>query len=162
LVTILLVGEGAAEQNLLGFLKGLYVPRGSGVRVTIKNAHGKGAGHVVNYAIRQCRNAAYDFKLALLDSDTGWNEETRNLALKEEVQVLLCEPCIEALLLRIHGHAVGGYTSPQLKQRFKQQFGREAHDPRVYDDAFGREVLELARCQIQELDRLIKAFSAQT
>lgn len=161
LVTILLVGEGAAEEALLRFLKGLYAPRGSGVSVTIKNARGKGAGHVVDYAIRQCRNSDFDFKMALLDADTGWRPTVQQRALQENVQVLLCEPCLEALLLRIHGQGVMGYSSAQLKQRFEQQFGRAAHDPRVYDASFGRDVLEEARKTIQELDRLINAFGIQ-
>ena len=57
--TILLVGEGHAEVALLTHLKGLYASRGSGVAISIRNARGKGAAYVVNYAIRQTRNAAY-------------------------------------------------------------------------------------------------------
>lgn len=41
--TVLLVGEGDAEVQFMQHLKGMYVQRGSGVVVTIKNARGKGA-----------------------------------------------------------------------------------------------------------------------
>jgi hypothetical protein len=45
--TVLLVGEGASEVLFLEHLKRLYHQRGSGLAIAIKNAHGKGAGHVI-------------------------------------------------------------------------------------------------------------------
>lgn len=75
--TVLLVGEGDAEVQFMQHLKGLYVQRGSGIVVTIKNARGKGAAHVVDFAFRQSRNAAYDMKATLLDTDADWNDKTR-------------------------------------------------------------------------------------
>lgn len=68
--TVLVVGEGDAEVLFLQHLKALYVQRGSGVVVTIKNARGKGAANVVDFAARQSRNAAYDLVVALLDTDS--------------------------------------------------------------------------------------------
>lgn len=64
--TLLLVGEGETEQAFLQHVKALYVQRGSGLRVTVRCAHGKGAGHVVDYAIRQ-RIHQFDQVAALLD-----------------------------------------------------------------------------------------------
>ena len=58
--TVLVVGEGTTECAFLRHIKTLYNSRGCGVSVTIRNAHGKGPDHVVDYAIRQCRNAEYD------------------------------------------------------------------------------------------------------
>ena len=46
--TLLIVGEGRHEEAFLNYLKQLYVPRGCGLSVTIKNARGKGALHVAN------------------------------------------------------------------------------------------------------------------
>jgi hypothetical protein len=65
--TVLLAGEGDSEVLFLQHLKRIYVQRGSGVVVTIKNARGKGAGHVVDFADRQPRNAAYEVKVVLLE-----------------------------------------------------------------------------------------------
>ncbi|OYV36566.1 MAG: hypothetical protein B7Z83_05925 [Thiomonas sp. 20-64-5] len=70
--TLLLVGEGETEQAFLQHVKALYVQRGSGLRVTVRCAHGKGASHVVDYAIRQ-RIHQFDQVAALLDTDTGWS-----------------------------------------------------------------------------------------
>lgn len=93
--TVLLVGEGDAEVQFLQHLKGMYVQRGSGVVVTIKNARGKGAAHVVDVAFRQSRNAADDMKAGLLDTDTDWNEKTRAAARKGKIHAMPCQPCLK-------------------------------------------------------------------
>lgn len=126
--TVLLIGEGDAEELLLRHLKALFVFRGSGVAVTIKNARGKGAQHVVDFAIRQSRNADYDDVLALFDTDAAWTEQVRTQARRRSVQLLPCEPCLEALLLQAFGHKTQGFTSQQLKQKFLGVFGRPAHN----------------------------------
>ena len=67
--TILLVGEGTTDWAFLKYIKSLYIIRGCGVSAKVLNARGKGPDHVVDYAIRQRQNAAYDRIIALLDSD---------------------------------------------------------------------------------------------
>jgi hypothetical protein len=47
--TLLLVGEGYHEEAFLSHVKQIYAPRGCGLAVTIKNAHGKGAMHVIDW-----------------------------------------------------------------------------------------------------------------
>lgn len=126
--TVLLVGEGDSEEEFLRYLKGLYVERGSGVAVTIKNARGKGAGHVVDYARRQAMNAQYDVTAALLDTDTDWTDATRKRAKQVGVYVLPCEPCLEALLLSLGGEATEGKNTEQLKKAFVRKFGSAASE----------------------------------
>lgn len=133
--TVLLVGEGDAEELLLRHLKALFVHRGSGLAVTIKNARGKGAQHVVDFALRQSRNAEYDEALALFDTDAAWTEQVRANARRGKVQLLPCEPCLEALLLQAFGHKTDGFTSQQLKHKFLGVFGRPAHNPHYLRDA---------------------------
>ena len=152
--TVLLVGEGDAEVQFMLHLKGLYVQRGSGVVVTIKNARGKGAAHVVDFAFRQSRNAAYDVKAALLDTDTDWNDKTRAAARKAKVQVMPCQPCLEAVLLTTHHAQVEGRTTAQLKQDFAARFGDVASDASVLRH-FSREVLDEARSRLGILDQLL-------
>jgi len=124
--TVLLVGEGDAEENFLRHLKSLYVSRSSGVAVTIKNARGKGALHVVDYARRQRLNAAFDVTAALLDTDKDWSAATAKTAQQAKVHVLPCTPCLEAMLLSIKGIAVHGLNTDQLKKRFEQRFDTSA------------------------------------
>ena len=159
--TILLVGEGHAEVALLTHLKGLYASRGSGVAVSIRNARGKGAAYVVNYAIRQTRNAAYDRVVTLLDADTDWNSAVRSKAARAHIEVIACAPCLEVLLLHVRDEAVrDGLTSVQIKQQFKARFGAPAHEPHIYPEHFGRQYLDHARHRLGELDRLLRAFAA--
>ncbi|MDP2254448.1 MAG: hypothetical protein Q8K05_00080 [Polaromonas sp.] len=156
--TVLLVGEGDAELQFMQHLKGLYVQRSSGVVVTIKNARGKGAAHVVDFAFRQSRNAAYDVKAALLDTDTDWNDKTRAVARKAKIHVMPCQPCLEAVLLQLHRAPVQGRMTAQLKQDFSARFGAAASDAAVLRH-FSRDVLDEARSRIAVLDELLNLLT---
>jgi hypothetical protein len=160
--TVLLVGEGDAEVQFMQHLKGLVVQRGSGVVVTIKNARGKGAAHVVDFAFRQSRNAAYDVKAALLDADTDWNDKTRSAARKAKVHVMPCQPCLEAVMLTIHRAQVEGRTTAQLKQDFAARFGAPASDASVLR-FFSLVMLNETRSRIPILNELFNLLvKAQT
>ena len=152
--TVLLVGEGDSEVAFLQHLKALYVTRGCGVAVTIKNARGKGAAHVVDVAVRQSRNAAFDVKAVLLDTDTDWNDKTRTTARKAKVLVVASNPCLEALLLTAHGHPVTGKSAANLKHEFSVRFGAAAFEPKVYQRHFPREFIEQARLRLDELQQI--------
>lgn len=156
--TVLIVGEGDAEVLFLQHLKRLYSQRGSGVAVTIKNARGKGAAHVVDVARRQSMNAAFDLVVALLDTDTDWNDKTRAMARKAKVHVLACEPCWEAVLLAIHRVPVVGRTSAQLKQDFVARFGTGA-DKEAALRHFSKEVLDAEALRVTTLGRLVHAIT---
>ena len=154
--TLLLVGEGDAELVWLGHLKRLYVARGAGLVVTLKNAHGKGAAHVVDVAIRQSRNAAFDVKAVLLDTDTDWTQEVKVLAEKAGVEIVAATPCLEALLLRAHGYHVTGRTSARLKSDFAKRFGADALDIKVYQEHFPRVFVEESRKHVSEIDQILR------
>jgi hypothetical protein len=151
--TVLLVGEGDAEVLFLQHLKSLYVQRGSGVAVTIKNARGKGAAHVVDFARRQSSNAAFDAVAALLDTDTDWSDKTQAAARKARVQVITCEPCLEAVLLAVHQRPVQGRSSAQLKKDFFDRFGAHAHQA-AYALHFDTPVLTQAHARVQVMQQL--------
>lgn len=153
--TVLLVGEGYAEVAFIEHLKTLYVSRGCGLALTVKNARGKGALHVVDVAIRQSRNAAFDVRAVLLDTDTDWNEKTQAMARKAKVQVVPCRPCLEAMLLALHGEMAQSKSSAQHKQAFATRFGAQAHDASVYARHFSFELLEKARPGSPELEQLL-------
>ncbi|MBA4260922.1 MAG: hypothetical protein C0443_02565 [Comamonadaceae bacterium] len=158
--TVLLVGEGDAEVVFLQHFKALYVQRGSGVAVTIKNARGKGAAHVVDFARRQSINAAYDVVAVLLDADTDWNDRTRTAAKRAKVHVLLCEPCLESLLLQVRQHPVEGRSALQLKQDFAARYGGPAHDEKVLRH-FDGETLTAARARLVVLATLLALMGGQ-
>lgn len=156
--TVLLVGEGDAEVVFLQHLKRLYVERGSGVAVTIKNARGKGAQHVVQFARRQSANAAYDLVVALFDADTDWNESVRKAAVRAKVQVVVCSPCLESLLLQFHQSTDHERSTQQLKQIFAARFGGAAHEQAVWRH-FGINLLEEAKPRVGELRTLLHVLA---
>jgi hypothetical protein len=157
--TLLLVGEGNAELVWLRHVKSLYVARGAGLVVSLKNAHGKGAGHVVDVAIRQSRNYAYDAKAVLLDTDTDWTEQVRARAKKECVEIVTAIPCLEGMLLSAHGHQVEGMTSAKLKSDFAVRFGMTALEAKTYEQYFPRIFLEKARTKFAQIDQLLNLLS---
>lgn len=155
--TLLLVGEGLAEEAFLRHLRALYVERGSKV-VTVKNAKGKGGGHVLDYTLRQRKAAAFDEAAALLDTDHDWDDAKRAQARKAGITVFEATPCLEALLLAIAGQRPPGVTAA-CKREFAQRFGHEAHVAAVYTAHFARPALEAARLRVALLDALIQSLT---
>ena len=152
--TVLLVGEGATELAFLKHIKSLYISRGCGVSATAKNAHGKGPDHVVDYAIRQCRNADYDRIAALLDTDLEMSEAVRRRARAKKIQIIGSTPCIEGLLLKILGEHVPA-TSEQCKARMGRTLPARLTYPDDYQANFPREFLDGRRGEVPELGRLL-------
>jgi 3-methyladenine DNA glycosylase/8-oxoguanine DNA glycosylase len=135
--TALIVCEGYAEEALIRHCKTIWLERDAGLVVTIKNARGKGAEHVVDYALRQAANAQFDRLFAVFDTDTDWTERVQARVEEAQLQVIAAEPCLEAVLLTVHGQAVTGKTAAALKKQFEKRFGAPAHEPRVYEQHFG-------------------------
>jgi len=143
LTTILLVGEGKTEFAFLSHLKSLYIQRNCGIKLTIKNARGKGPEYIVDFAVRQRYNAAYDRVAVLLDTDLAWPDATKKKARKNKLTLLGSTPCIEGFLLDI----LAQYVPPETlleQESFQTQFTQE--------------LLEARRSDIAILDELLKYF----
>lgn len=158
--TVLLAGEGLAEQNLLNHLKALYLPRGAPKTVSVKNAKGKGGAQVLDYCRRQQKTAAFDEAAVLLDTDTQWGPSQQALARKEGIRVFECTPCLEAVLLRIAGKPLSVGQTVDYKRAFHTAFGCEAHDPNVLERVFPKPVLDAARSRVPELAALLAFLEA--
>ena len=156
--TVLLVGEGTTEQAFLRYIKSLYISRGCGVGVTIRNAHGKGPDHVVDYAIRQCRNAAYDRVVVLLDTDLEMSATVRRRARTKRVQIIGSTPCIEGLLLAILGEHVPA-TTAECKQRYGGVLPARLMLLEDYSEHFPRNLLDGRRDDVPELAQLLDCLS---
>lgn len=155
--TLLIVGEGRHEEAFLNHLKQLYVSRGCGLSVTIKNARGKGALHVVKWTAGQAANADYDVVAALLDTDTDWNATTEKLAKKNKIQVLKSEPCFEAMMLRLIGRPAVG-DAHALKRQFAPFVNNDATQRDHYALNFGSDFLQSDRGKEPTIDALLKLF----
>lgn len=153
--TILIVGEGRHEEAFLNHLKQLYVPRGCGLSVTVKNARGKGALHVIKWTVGQIANADYDTVAALLDTDTGWDAKAKKLARRKRIHVLKSEPCFEAMMLRMMGQPVIG-DAHALKKQFAPFVKNDATLRDHYALHFGVECLNAGRGKEPTIDELLR------
>ena len=157
--TVLLVGEGKTECAFLRHIKSLYISRGCGVSVAIRNAYGKGPDQVVDYAIRQRRNAAYDRVAVLLDTDLEMSATARRCADSKKIQIIGSTPCIEGLLLKILDEPVPT-TCAECKARVGRLLPDQMQSPDNYRAGFPKEFLEERRHGVQELAALLDCFSS--
>lgn len=139
--TLLIVGEGRHEEAFLLHMKSVFITRGCGLVVKIKNARGKGAQHVIDHTIRQSSNVEYDNVAALFDTDQDWSETVAALANLNQIQMLKSDKCLEEMLLRVLKLNCRG-NSNELKKRLAKHLAGDAADPESYSRGFTRDVLE--------------------
>ncbi|WP_349744718.1 hypothetical protein [Roseateles cavernae] len=154
---VLAVGEGDAEVALLQHLKTIYIARSCGSTLRIQQAYGKGAGNVVRHAIRYGQGQGYDRCIALFDTDTDYTADVKALAKASSLIEVPSDPCLEALLLRIHGD-VKIRISEQHKAEFSRRFGGRIQDVGVLETSFPRDVFEEARKRENLIHLLINTF----
>jgi hypothetical protein len=156
--TVLLVGEGYDEEAFLKYLKSQWVGRDTGLKLTIKNAKGKGAKHVIDWTIRQAKNADYDVVAALLDTDTDWTPTVQKQARTNKIIVLTSDPCFEAMLLRMIG-VTPDIGSKKLKKQFEPYVNGDGTLQENYAKNFNPDVLKKKRSVEQTIDELLKLFN---
>lgn len=155
--TLLIVGEGYHEEAFLQHVKRLYAPRGCGLSVTIKNARGKGAKHVVEWTARQVANTAYDTVAVLLDTDTDWSPAVAKLAKSKKILALTSEPCFDALMLRTLDINPSG-DAKAMKKQLAPYVNYDATRREHYAAHFGSDCLLGCRDQESTIDALLKLF----
>ena len=149
-----MVGEGQTETAFLKHIKFLYLSRGCGVSTKIRNAHGKGPNHVVNYAVKQKRMAAYDRVVVLLDTDLEMSATTKRKAKSNKIRVIGSTPCFEGLLLKVLGEQVPE-TSKQCKAQLGNKLPERLTRQEDYQSKFPRELLDARRDDVPELGALL-------
>lgn len=154
---MLIVGEGRHEEAFLNHVKQIYAPRGCGLVVTIKNARGKSAQHVIEWTCRQIANTDYDQVASMLDTDTEWTAKTVQLAKINKIQLLKSEPCFEAMMLRLIKQNPVGDTKA-LKKQFAPYVKNNATERSHYAENFGHDCLNAGRKAETTIDLLLKLF----
>lgn len=157
--TLLLVGEGYDEEAFLKYLKSQLVGRNAGMEVKIKNAKGKGAKHVIEWTIRQAKNAEYDVAAVLLDTDTDWTPTVKKQAKVKRIVVLESNPCLEAMLLRLLG-VTPEIDSKKLKKQFAPYVSDDATLAEHYSAHFNPDALKSKRHLEKTIDDLLKLLKA--
>lgn len=156
--TILIVGEGRTEEAFLKHIKSLFVPRGCDLRLDIKQARGKGAGHVVEQAIRIAQNAKYYRVAALLDTDEGWSPSVEKKARQKKIQILKSDPRFEALMLRLLGHNPVG-NSADMKAQLSPFVSDDATVSENYQQHFSQAVILQGRRSEATIDSLLRLLN---
>ena len=113
---------------------------------------------MVDYAIRQRRNAAYDRMAVLLDTDLPMSAPVRKRARSHKIRVIGSTPCIEGLLLKILGEHVPA-TSTECKKRCGGVLPEQLMTPDDYTAHFSREFLDARRDDVAELGQLMDCLS---
>jgi hypothetical protein len=157
--TLLLVGEGYDEEAFLRYLKSQLIDREAILEIKIKNARGKGAKHVIEWTIRQAKNADFDAVAALLDTDTDWTPAVKKMAKSANITVLESNPCFEAMLLRLIGKTPEIETK-KLKKQFADYVNGAANVQENYAEYFNPTVLVSKREQENAIDRLLALLRA--
>ena len=155
--TLLAVGEGDSEGAFLKHLRALYCSGGVGVTATVRNAHGKGPKHVIDFTSRQARAYSYDRVVALLDTDNPWTGTLLKTARRGKIVMVGSRPCLEGFLLSIQGKQPPEQTAA-CKKAIAQSLGIDLTEAEGYARHFPKAMLEDARARLPELDSLIRCF----
>jgi len=127
------------------------------VKVTVRNANGRGPGNVIGTAIGALRISSYDKKLCLLDTYLVWMSESTKDAKRKKIQLIGLTPCLEGMLLLLLGKTVP-ITSNDCMRHLMKITGRDMYDSEDYAANFTYDRLQSARTFIKELDKLLNLF----
>jgi hypothetical protein len=155
--TLLFVGEGDCEVAFLAHIRNLFCSGGHGLKVTLRNAHGKGPENVVKHALALSRSNGFDKKACLLDTDLPWSIKSVSAAKKGKIHLIGSNPCLEGLLLNILGEEIG-VNSTMCKKTLQNITGAKMTSKENYETIFSKAVLKHARLNVKELDVLLCLF----
>lgn len=155
--TLLVVGEGATEAAFLSYLRRLYCSGKKGPKVTVKNAHGKGPEHVLDFAIRSQRGVAFDQVVAFLDTDIPWTDALKKQAKQSEIELIGNTPCIEGLFLRMLGEPAPD-VSANCKKKLSIALSYDLLKVDEYAQWCSLDLLESLAAIDEHLERLLSFY----
>ena len=159
--TVLVVGEGDTEKAFLDYLKSLYITRGCGISVTVRNAHGKGPMNVVDTAIRQSKTGDYRIIAVLMDTDLPWTEDVLKQARKHKVYLVGATPCIDGLLLQILDEHVPT-LSARCKEALHARLNRKPFEKKAYVQDFPKQLLDEKSLSVPALKNLLELMAGRS
>jgi hypothetical protein len=161
---ILIVGEGFTEQAFLLHVKDLFVKRDSDISVKVERSNGGSPEDIIKKAIRLRDSKGYDKCFVLMDADVEFNPTAKIKKLmnkKPGMQIILSEPCIEGLLLRILGERVPD-SSDACKRSFHNFISEDKKtQKRSYERLFTKDVLMDKRSNIPALNEILNILGCK-
>jgi hypothetical protein len=161
--TVIIIGEGETEGAFLCHLKSLYCFRGSGVQVKVDWTYGGSPRDIIREAMKLTLGAEYSRSILLMDTDLKWPDEDVQIANQKGLEIIGAKPCIEALMLKILDPTKNweSASTRDCKKHFHDNYLEEDHklDPSRYEKVLSKDILEMARKKISELDTIIKRIT---
>lgn len=162
--TLLVYGEGLAEEMFLKYLRGLYAHNSNSA---VKILNGKG-GNAVNIVIDADNTpGAFDRKIVVLDNDktSGEMTQARDEAKKRNIELLENSPCLEAMLLSVlnNGASYANKDSSWCKGEFESKHldKKKRTEPNEYIKIFPKTLLDAQRSKVSELNNLISLMEGE-
>lgn len=155
--TLLVVGEGATEAAFLSYLRRLYCSGKKGPKVTVKNAHGKGPEHVLDFAIRSQRSVAFDQVAVFLDTDIPWTDALKKQAEQSKIELIGNTPCIEGLFLKMLDRPVPN-VSAHCKKQLSIALSYDVLKADEYEQWCSLELLDSLAATDKHFDRLLSLY----
>lgn len=156
--TLLMYGEGLAEEMFLKHLRSLY-SRDSGVSVVVRNGRGGNAVDIVLNASKEPGD--FDRRIVVLDNDKGSSEmnEARIEAGRRNIEIIENTPCLEALLLSIleNSSSTAIRASDWYKKEFESKYldKKKRTDSREYETLLPKDLLEKRRSKLPALNAIL-------
>lgn len=155
--TGLLVGEGPTDKAFLEYLKSLYIVRDCGISLKIQAANGGSPACIVEYALKQSKNKAYDKVAVLMDTDKPWGEKLERKAKANKIGLIGSTPCIEGLILAMLDKPVP-YESHTCKLECNKLFTRKLIDKESYQQHLTKEYIEDIRFSVPALEQILSYY----
>lgn len=117
LVTLLAVGEGAADKAFLYHLRHMY-GRDTGQKVTIEAEDGGSPSTMITNMLRKHKHQAFDRRILVLDEDIPIDVQAQNKAHQGNIELIISSPiCLEGMLLDVLGQKVPEGSQAQFCKR---------------------------------------------
>ncbi len=156
--TLLVFGEGLAEEAFLKHLRGIYA-RNSGIGVTIRKGKGGDAASIVVDASNV--PGSFDRKIVVLDNDKEDTEMggARSEATSRQIELIENSPCLESTLLSIlnDGKSFSAKGSSWCKAEFESKYieKKKRSEPSELIKVFPKPLLDMLRTKVSVLNRMI-------
>lgn len=155
--TMLVYGEGQAEEMFLKHLRGLYAYN-SGIVITIKKGKGGTPEGIVKSAVNY--SGAFDRKIVVVDNDKSKNEmeKARKKAKGYSIELIENTPCLEAILLSIsESKNFHSKSSAWCKREFEKKYiaKKQRAELHRYEELFSKATLEKSRKKVDILNQLL-------
>lgn len=141
LASLLVVGEGIHDKAFLNHMKDCYDDRETGQVIKVKSSDGGSPRNIIMSA-KKNKEAAYDKRYVLMDSDVPIPQQDWEYAKKHKIEVILSTPvCLEGMLLEVIGIKAGD-CGDSCKAKLQPYLGGCPTLKTSYQKSFPKQVLD--------------------